>query len=216
MSYEKIDHIKLAESRLATQYKESVNLIAYIKKLLYESDTLEQVFADIISKRYLENAIGVQQDIIGALVGQPRILINSSVISYFGFEGNLGSQPFGDINDSSIGGRFRSIDEPTIGNRSLIDDEYRLFIKARILKNSISPTPQSLASFVKILFDVDRVIVIDGKMNYTVHIGRLLDPNEKAFLTNNELVPKVAAVGVTYIDYDINTNFSFLGAPEGY
>ena len=215
MSYEKIDHIKLAESRLATQYKESVNLIAYIKKLLYESDTLEQVFADIISKRYLENAIGVQQDIIGALVGQPRILIDASILSYFGFEGDANSQSFGDINDNNVGGRFRSVDESTTGNRFLIDSEYRLYIKARIIKNSISPTSQSLSDFIRFLFEVDQVIIVDGKMNYTVQIGRLLGPNEKAFLANTDLVPKVAAVGVTYIEYDGDNSFTFSGVPDG-
>ena len=215
MSYEPIDHIKLAESRLATQYKESVNLIDYIKKLLYESNTLEQVFSDIISKRYLDNAIGVQQDIIGALVGQPRIVINASILSYFGFEGDANSKSFGDINDITVGGRFRSVDEPTTGNRSLTDTEYRLYIKARIIKNSISPTSQSLSNFIKFLFDVDQVIIVDGKMNYSVYIGRILDPNEKAFLVNTDLVPKVAAVGVTYIDYDGNNSFAFTGVPGG-
>jgi len=215
MSYEKIDHIKLAESRLATQYKESVNLIAYIKKLLYESDTLEQVFADIISKRYLENAIGVQQDIVGALVGQPRILIDASMLSYFGFEGDANSQSFGDINNNTIGGGFRSVDESTTGNRSLTDNEYRLYIKARIIKNSISPTSQSLSDFISFLFDVDQVIIVDGKMNYSVQISRLLDTNEKAFLANTDLVPKVAAVGVTYIEYDGDDSFTFTGVPIG-
>jgi len=215
MSYEPIDHIKLAESRLATQYKESVNLIAYIKKLLYESDTLEQVFADIISKRYLENAIGVQQDIVGALVGQPRILIDASMLSYFGFEGDANSQSFGDINNNTIGGGFRSVDESTTGNRSLTDNEYRLYIKARIIKNSISPTSQSLSDFIRFLFDVDQVIIVDGKMNYSVQISRLLDTNEKAFLANTDLVPKVAAVGVTYIEYDGDDSFTFTGVPIG-
>ena len=41
-----IDHNSLAISRLATQFKESTNLINYIRALLVEANNLEEVFCD--------------------------------------------------------------------------------------------------------------------------------------------------------------------------
>jgi hypothetical protein len=210
---ELINHKELAESRLATQFKESINLINYLKALLVEADNLEQVFQDLLNKRWIDTAEGVQLDIIGAIVGQPRILVDATILSYFGFSPDPGAQSFGTVNDPSIGGRFRGKDESTTGNRGLTDDEYRVYIRARIVKNSIIPTLPELLSFLKFLFEVEQIIIIDGAMHYTVQFGRILTANEKAFLLNTDLVPKVAAVGVSYQEYEADSAFGFGGIP---
>lgn len=210
---DQIDHKELAESRLAVQFTESVNLIAYIKALLLEADTLEQVYRDLLEKRWIDTAKGVNLDIIGSIVGQSRVLIDATVLFYFGFDPNPGASSFGTIKDVGIGGRFKSIDEPTTGNRRLTDDEYRLFIKARIVKNSISPTIPQVISFFRFLFEVDQIIIVDGPMFYTLQIGTPLTANQKAFLLNTDLIPKVTAVGVSYQEYDADSAFAFKGIP---
>lgn len=210
---ESIDHEELAISRLATQFRESTNLIAYIRALLTEADNLEQVFQDLLTKRWIDTGEGITLDILGAIVGQPRILVDAVILFYFGFAPDPGSSPFGSVSDPSVGGRFRSLEESTTGNRVLTDDEYRVFIRARIIKNSIIPTLQNTVDFFKFLFSVDQIIIIDGAMHYVVEIGRILTPNEKAFLLNTDLVPKVAAVGVTYLEYEAENAFGFGGIP---
>jgi len=207
-----INHKELAESRVVTQFKES-NLIDYIKALLVEADTLEQVFQSLLTDRWIDTAQGVQLDILGAIVGQPRELVDAAILSYFGFFPNSGSSSFGSTLDPSIGGRFRSKDESTTGNRELSDNEYKVYIRARIIKNSIIPTLPETLSFFKFLFDVDHIVIIDSNMHYTVQIGRILTPNEKAFLINTDLVPKVAGVGVGYQEYESELAFGFGGIP---
>lgn len=207
-----INHKELAESRVVTQFKES-NLIDYIKALLVEADTLEQVFQSLLTDRWIDTAQGVQLDILGAIVGQPRILVDALILSYFGFFPNSGASSFGSVLDPSLGGRFRSKDESTTGNRKLTDNEYRVYIRARIIKNSIIPTLPETLSFFKFLFDVDQIIIVDGDMHYTVQIGRILTSNEKAFLLNTDLVPKVAGVGVGYQEYEAESAFGFKGIP---
>lgn len=209
-----IDHKQLAQSRLATQFRESTNLINYIKSLLVEADTLEQVFQDIIDKRWIDTAEGINLDIIGSIVGQPRELIDATVLFYFGFLTSPGALSFGTISDPSVGGRFRSVSESTTGSRQLTDDEYRFFIKARIVKNSIIPTLPETTAFFRFLFNVEQVIIIDGNMRYTVQIGRLLTENEKVFLLNTDLIPKVAGVNGSYQEYESAIAFGFGGVPN--
>lgn len=210
-----IDHEALAISRLATEFRESTNLIAYIKTLLIEADTLEQVFQDILDKRWIDTAEGVNLDIVGVIVGQPRVLVDATLLFYFGFDPAAAAESFGSVNDPSVGGRFRAVNEPITGNRELTDDEYRVFIRARVIKNSVIPTVNSLTSFFKFLFEVDQVIIVDIQtMQYSVQIGRILTENEIVFLNNTDLVPKVAAVGVSYIEYDITDVFAFAGIPN--
>jgi len=210
---ESIGHTEKVITRLSTAYRDSTNLINYIKALLSEANTLEEVFQSLLSDRWIDTAIGVQLDIIGAIVGQNRILVDSTVLSYFGFATGIGSNSFGTLSDPAVGGRFRGIGESTTGDRVLTDDEYRIYIRARVIKNSITPTLPQMISFLKFLFNVDQIVIIDSHMSYTVQIGRPLSSNEKAFLTTTDLVPKVAAVNVNYQEYNSECAFGFGGIP---
>jgi len=208
-----IDHQALAESRLATQFRNSDNLKAYIDALLAEANVLEAVFQSLLNDRWIDTAIGVQLDILGEIVGQPRILIDADVLSYFGFDGHLSATSFGTISDPDVGGRFRTLGESTTGNRVLTDDEYRLYIKARAIKNNIIPTTQEMVDFLQFLFEVDLVVIQEGAMHYIVQFGRLLTVNEKALLLNTDLAPDVAGVGTTYAEFDADSYFAFGSFP---
>ena len=123
-----IDHEELAISRLVSQFREATTLIAYIQALLSEANTLEEVGHSLITGRSLDGAVGVQLDILGEIVGQPRVLIDATTTPYFGFQGAPNAQSFGDINDPTVGGRFRSVDEQATGYRTLSDEEYRFYL----------------------------------------------------------------------------------------
>jgi hypothetical protein len=192
---EKINHKERAIGRLATQFRESTNLISYIRALLIEADTLEQVFENLLEKRWIDTATGLNLDIIGAIVGQSREFIDAEIFSYFGLADNPQAQSFGSIRNRALGGRFRSLGESIVGVRELSDEEYRLFIRARIFKNSTSSTPEEVIYQIKsILSDVPLVILEDGNTYVNISIGRILSLNEKAILTQTDLVPKTAGV----------------------
>lgn len=199
-----IDHLVVAEDRLATQFKEADVFISYIKALLYEANSIEQVMQDILRTLWIDEAVGAQLDIIGVIVGQRREVIDSSIIEYFGFAGNPQSNSFGTLDDAGIGGRFISLEESSTGNRQLTDSEYRDFIKARIIKNGITPTIPAMTAFFQTFFMTDNIIIEDlssGPMTYKVKVGRPLTLNEQVFLANTTLVPKVACASVTYEEY---------------
>lgn len=209
-----IDHKELAESRLATQFKESVNLINYIKVLLYEADTLEQVYRDILNKRWIDTAEGTNLDILGAIVGQFRELVDAEIFDYFGFYDNPQAQSFGTITDVGIGGRFRRINESSTGIRELNDDEYRKFIRARIVRNATRSTPENIISQLKFIFESPLVLFVDGDTSYEVSIGRKLTLNEKSILADTDIIPKTAGVNASYVtEFDGENFFGFGGVP---
>lgn len=148
----KIDHKELAISRLATQFKESANLIQYIKTLLLEADTLEQVFLDLLENRWIDTAVGVNLDVLGSIVGQSREFIDAEIFDYFGFYNHPQAQSFGSLTTGE-GGRFVYLGEPITGIRLLNDEEYRLFIKARIVRNYSSSTPENIISQIRYVFN---------------------------------------------------------------
>jgi len=210
-----IDHKSLAESRLATQYRDSLKLIAYIKALLYEADTLESVLRDLLENRWIETAVGVNLDILGSIVGQSREFIDAEVFDYFGFADNPIAQSFGTLSDIGIGGRFRALGEETQGIRLLTDDEYRIFIKARILRNSTSSTPEEIITQFRFLFDSPIIVIREGlKASYEISIGRRLSLNEKSIISQTNIVPKTAGVSVSYTtEFDSDDFFSFKTIP---
>lgn len=210
-----IDHKALAVSRVATQYRDSVKLIAYIRALLYEADTLEQVFRDLLERRWIDTATGVNLDILGSIVGQTREFIDAEIFEYFGFADNPIAQSFGSVDDPGLGGRFISIGESTLGIRLLSDGEYRTFIRARIVRNATSSTPEEIISQLRYLFDSPLVLIREGvEASYEISIGRLLSLNEKSIISQTDIVPKTAGVNASYVtEFDGGDFFSFKGVP---
>lgn len=208
-----INHKELAVSRLATQYKESINLINYIKALLTEADTLEEVFQDLLEKRWIDTAEGVNLDIIGVIVGQSRGVADADAFEYFGFLPNVIAKSFGKFGDPLIGARFRSFGEPIVGVRFLSDNEYRAFIRARILRNYTKSTPEDIIAQIKFVFDIDLVLLTEGTTSYSISLSKLLSNSEK-FLLQNDIIPKTAGVSVSYVvEFDNENFFGFLGIP---
>lgn len=211
-----MDHLELIQKRLASQYRNSENLIAYIQSFLEISNEIENTIDDIIELRWLDNATGKQLDIIGEIVGQPRVVIDISQFVFFGFDGATGAGSFGTLSDSSAGARFRALNEPTTGNVILSDPEYRLFIRARIIKNFTDATNQDVTDGVRLVLGVDNVFVRNsGKAEATISVGRLLTGNEKLLLKNAGLIAKPAGVEYIYQDYD-EKPFGFSGAGAVY
>lgn len=217
MSLTPIDHEQLAESRLATQFKEAVNLIAYIRALLSEANTLEQVFIDIIEKRWLDNAEGVQLDILGSIVGQSRYvdigIQQPEVDLYFGFLGYPYSNSFGSLTDPLVGKRFIALSEFGSTTWILSDDTYRKFIKARITRNSTGCSVEDIISHVKFIFEAPLVHVYEADIGFYVSIGKILSQEEKSILESNIMV-KPAGIPVKYVT-EFDTNFFAFSGVRG-
>lgn len=65
-------HIDDALSRLLNQYKNKINFSNLISSLVGSIQTLEDVYFDLIEKRSIDIAVGIQLDRLGTIVGQER------------------------------------------------------------------------------------------------------------------------------------------------
>ena len=135
--------------------------------LFRESDNLHKLFQSIFSVChnqqidllwFAENILNIDAaenahlDFIGKLVGQDRFLIGFNAETYFGFEGAYKSDSFGAVGAPYIGGYWNSRSYFNAATaRRLSDDEYRRIIKARIISNHSSCSPNDLLEVINLI-----------------------------------------------------------------
>ena len=112
--------------------------------------------------------------------------------------------------------RYISGGETTTGTRLLTDDEYRLFIKARIAKNQSKGTIDSIVDMIAFLISSTGFAVSDGpgaaEFSVAFDNGALTE-NDKVFIAQSDLIPKPAGVGLNLFEYPANGAFAYAGAP---
>lgn len=223
-------YLDVARSRVTEQFKYNpddqsgaVIFDKYIQLLLGGKIELQEVFRQLMQERSIDTAVGAQLDIIGEIVGQPRELIDTALLTYFAYLGYPDAESYGDLNDSGLGGYYRGINEPLAGNTLLNDEQYRLFIKAKIIKNSTNATPNQLLDFIKFVFGSNQnQLTEEGDASYTLLVGKELSTFEKTMLTYvsyssgypSRFVPKPIGVRVNYGTYVAGEAFAFQGVPR--
>jgi len=206
-----IDHKALAESRLALQFTESTKFIGYIKALINEGSDLESVFQDILKGRFIAAAVGVQLDILGAIVGQSRVITDGYFIPYFGFVGQPNATGFN-------GAPFFSIGDPAVGAGTLDDDTYRLYIKAKIALNHSRGVHEDFVTSFKLLFgDSTKVLTEDaGNANSNITIFQILSATDIQLIRTariNKILPMAAGIQYNFYNVSGDGYMGFAGNP---
>lgn len=217
------EYLEVARSRVTEQFKDAPVFDRYLQLLLGGKIEIQLVLQDLMQKRSIDTATGAQLDIIGEIVGQPRELIDTALLKYFAFEGYPEAQPYGDLNNNSLGGVYYSLGTPLAGNTLLTDEQYRLFIKAKILKNNTNVTPDQLLYFLKFVFGIEiNSVVAEGNAEFTILLGKDLSAFERVLLTYvsysggypSRFVPKPIGVQVNFGSFNAQNFFGFQGAPN--
>lgn len=220
VNIDNIDYLSQARERPGWQFEERVVFDKYLQLLINQQQELEEVFTQLLQLRSVDEAEGAQLDIIGEIVGQPRELISTDLFTFFGFQGAIKADTFGDLNNPSVGGLFYNFGTALGGNTLLPDDLYRLFIKAKIFKNNTNATPEEFISFMSILFGDIPIAISEGpEAQFIVMIGRALSAFEQALLNYvstangypSRLIPKPVGVGIGFGSYQENNYFGFQG-----
>jgi hypothetical protein len=221
MTIDKQRYLDVAKQRYTEQFKNKENFGKLVETWVGESLELQDVISDIDDIKYIDKASGKQLDNIGDIVGQPRLLIDADLIAFFGFQGISISKSFGDLNDVSAGGRWKSLGEYSTGNILLSDNEYRLFIRAKIIRNTTVATTEDVIDSIKFLFQADKVHLIEGEYpaSYRVAVGSVLTQQQKNLIkydyqdgVKRNLVVKPAGVRIdSFSEFNPDQFFGFQG-----
>ena len=144
----------------------------------------------------LDTAEGEQLDIIGLWVGQSRLIPGVLIVGYFGFEDQVAALTYGEEGNASIGGRFYNEGEPVSGSSILDDPEYRLILRAKIVRNHAKGTTADIIKALTFMFDAPAIVDDPGTMAIGVYIGRNLTLVERALLTQLDILPRPAGVRI--------------------
>lgn len=220
--YLEVDYLEEARDRITEAFKGKDIIDRYLQLLIDQQQDLQQVFKDLLQKRSIDEATGATLDIIGEIVGQPRELISADLFNFFGFQGALKADTFGDFGQPQIGSKFYDFGTPFGGNVLLDDETYRLFIKAKILKNTTASTPEEFLTFINFMFGTTTTALLEeGDAEYIVLFGRELSIFEQTLLNYvstsqgypSRLIPKTVGVRVNFGWFEADNYFGFQGAP---
>lgn len=210
-----IDPQAIGKSRVALQYSQSKKFLAYIAALLAAPTELEGVLQKVALQTDIDQAEGVNLDVIGEIVGIGRIVPNSIPMQFFGYQDQPGAMIFGEEGIPQIGGRFRDESETGFATSVLADPDYRLLIKAKIVKNHSKGTNEDILKGLSYLFGsgtgAPKITIGDvGGMAIQISIGRQLTFLEKVLIKNLDVLPKPAGVRFSQrVSYDANNYFGF-------
>jgi hypothetical protein len=181
--YEEVDYNEQARELVTTQFQNKDVVLRYLQLLLSGREELQSTVKQLMQDRSLDSSEGEQLDIIGDIVGQPRTLLNSTTIPYFGFEGATGASPYRSISDTErTFGPYKSVRDPLFGARELTDREYRRILRLKILKNTSQADITSFIDGCVEIFGVDSVNYEELEGQIIINIGRLYnDPELAAF-----------------------------------
>lgn len=219
--YENIDYLEEARGRVTEQFKNKDVFDRFLQLLISESLTLQSELTKLMQLRSIDTASGAQLDIIGDIVGKPRGLISSEAFKFFGFSGNSQAGNMGSATDAQVGSPFWSLGTPLTGSRPPTDDEYRLLLKAKIIKNTTTATTEDTIHAFKFLFSTGQVTIDEyqpGRVR--IGIGKLLSPIEKGLLFDytgvGSLLPKTLGVKYDFLEFQSTRVFATEGYPGGF
>lgn len=212
------DYVNEARGLVTEQFKGQPIMDRYLRLILSGVLEAQEVVRQIQQQRSIDTAIGAQLDVIGDIVGQPRGLIFSSVFSYFGYEGAPLSDSYGSLSDPTVGSPWYSIGAPSGISRVPSDEEYRLIIKAKIIKNRTLSRSEDVIAAYQFLFGTGKITITQlGPASVRIGIGKILSPVERGLLFNlggtGNLLPKTVGVSYSYAEFAADRVFALEGFP---
>lgn len=211
-------YLATARTRVTQQFVNKPVFDRYLQLLLSGYEDLQTAIQQTQQLRSVDSATGVQLDIIGDIVGRPRGLVFADIFEYFGFEGAPQAGTFGSLTDPTVGAIWYYPGAPAGMGRVPTDDEYRLIIKAKILKNRTYSTPEDIIQAYKFLFGASGVVVEElGGLVVRIGIGKILSNVERGLLFDlsgvESLLPKTIGVSYEYTEFQFGRVFATEGFP---
>lgn len=185
---------------LIKQYWEKPQANAEIALQAGTWETIRDVFQSFGDEFDLDLATGDRLDIIGKIVGMPRIIPFVIAKVAFGFDDNANSRGF-DSKFATIAdvAPFLSKFEPSRTPLTLDDSDYRSFIKAKISTNTgsaymVSDDRISIQDVINTIFDGQAYVVDKKDMSLILYVSPAFDVVRLLAIQQLGLLPKPQAV----------------------
>lgn len=209
------DYLTEARDRVTEAFKDKPVFDAYLQLISNYSAEMQAMFVSLGTERWIDTAVGAQLDILGEIVGQDRVIVGGELIEFFGYLGALNAKSYGTLYDPTVGGYYRGKNQAIGADYVLNDEAYRIFIRAKIIKNTTRSTPEDIIRFIKFVFpQIDRVFIESseyGEADITI-FSSSLSLLERGLIT-------YFLVGKTYTTYfvpktlGVKYNVTFVAAP---
>lgn len=200
-----LDMPERAQTRLLYQFQNSTALRGLVVSLAnMEQETYDAVLG-ILRGYQLSEAVGVQLDVLGRIVGQARILLNAERKQWFGPD-NV-SEQVGRVDRSTAW----AIGAPLFGDLPADDGQYRRLILSKIFKNHVkfSSVPE-LLQFAVFLTGRNVSFIRTGPMELGISVPSDMSLNDvRTLLTvvddntadRKYLTPVAATVSLNLVQY---------------
>lgn len=163
-----------------------------------QASTWERAFdwlASFIDEFDLDRATGERLDIIGRIVGQPRLIPYALARVFFGFADNPDAGTFGDKFELAINAApLRDKRERPYTTFELNDNQYRLFLYAKIAKNISNSQLPDINHATQTLFDGGAYVVDKYDMRLVLCVAPSYDEEILIAILRSDLLPKPAGV----------------------
>lgn len=211
-----IDHYSQAESLIATQYWKRIKFLASVKAVMGEIQVLEDALHQVMKIADIDEATDTQLDVIGDIVGVSRNIDKGILLPFFGFGDTPAAAVFGEAGAPGVGARFIEEGESSTSTSVLADPEYRLIIRAKIIKNHAIGTNDDILRGLNYIFDGSVNLVDDqGGHKISVGIGRQISYIEKLLIRQLDLLPRPNGVQINIVlSFGSDGFFGFSDTPN--
>lgn len=188
------------QNLLIKQYWEKPKAYAEAGVIADGYDKAYNLLTDIVEGFDLDAAIGNQLDVIGRIVGVPRVVPAVLPKIAFGFDNNVNSRGFASKFDPlRIGAPFQSKFAPAYTAQQLNDFDYRFFIRAKISVNivaavMVSDDRVSIQDAINTAFDGEAYVIDNQDMTLTLYVSPEISEDRLRLVSQLRLLPKPQAV----------------------
>lgn len=205
----------IARSRVAEQYKESTRLLDTLSLFVAELTEVQAIAFETLAIWNLDDATGWSLDVIGRMVGLERPFLPAEIFGYFGYAPYATAESYGDEGVRETGGRYISVRGGEEGQVLMEDEDYRLHIRAQILRNKTSAKPEEVLEIIHtVIPDLPATeIVYLGLASVRLTFLRLLSTIERGLISGTELIPRPAGVSADYAEVEYPP-FGYAGSPD--
>jgi len=193
------DFSDIYKEYLILQYYNKPKASAEMALYTAEFENVFNFLNSFIDEFDVDKATGDRLDLIGKIVGVGRLVSGGVVHEFFGFFGAAGALAYGQ-------GRYRGAGDSLVSGSTLNDGQYRIFIKAKIAKNTVHAVTVSsdftgIQETINDLF-VQKAHVVDNlDMTMTINIDDDVPTGDVDLIVAAGLLPNPQGVEfiITYI-----------------